>query len=86
MGLRDKLFELLSRGTPPDLDEDELVFLEEIPLVNGPMTVEQLKDVGIEAVLIESFDPVTMARSNAEIRVPRRQLAEANELLDTLSH
>lgn len=81
MGLRDKVFELLGRGTPPDLDEDELVFLEEIPLANGPMTVEHLKEEGIEAVLIESFDPVTMARSNAEIRVPRRQHAQATELI-----
>ena len=51
--------------------------------VNGPMTVESLRDAGIEAVSHEAFDAVT-ARHAVQVKVPRRQHQEATELLDSL--
>lgn len=84
MGLRDKVIELLSRGTPPELDEDELVIVEHVPLASSQITVETLKAEGIEAVAVEQFNPALGTQSRAEIRVPRRQHAEATALLDTL--
>lgn len=84
MGLRDKVIELLSRGTPPELDEDELVVVEHVPLASGQITVETLKAEGIEAVAVETFNPALGTQARTEIRVPRRQHAEATALLDGL--
>jgi hypothetical protein len=83
MGLRAKLIDLLSRGQAPEPDPDELVVVETVPAVNGPMTVEKLRDAGIEAVSHEAFDAVT-ARHAVQVKVPRRQHQEATELLDSL--
>jgi hypothetical protein len=83
VGLRDKLVELLSRGEAPELDPNELVVLETVPAPNGPMLVEALRDAGIEAVAVEAFDAVT-ARHAVQMKVPRRQVSEATEVLDSL--
>jgi uncharacterized protein with von Willebrand factor type A (vWA) domain len=74
---------LLSRGEAPELDPDELVVLETVPGHNGPMMVEALRDAGIEAVAVEAFDAVT-ARHAVQMKVPRRQVREATEVLDRL--
>lgn len=84
MGLRDKVIELLSRGTPPDLDENELVAVEEVPMATSQITIEALKAEGIEASVVEHFNPAVGYQSRAEIWVPRRQHAEATALLDSL--
>jgi hypothetical protein len=84
MGLRQKVLEFLSRGEPdPEPDEDEFVDLEVVPLHFGPLTVETLGAAGIEAVQFEEFDAPT-AQSRAQIKVRRRQLAEATAVLDEL--
>lgn len=83
VGLRAKLVELLSRGEAPELDPDELVEVETVPAPNGLMTVETLVSAGIEALPVEAFDAVT-ARHTVQIKVPRRQLREATEVLDSL--
>jgi hypothetical protein len=75
--------ELLSRGEAPELDPNELVVLETVPALNGPMLVEALRDAGIEAVAVEAFDAVT-ARHAVQMTVPRRQVREATEVLDSL--
>jgi hypothetical protein len=84
MGLRDKVVELLSRGTPPELDPDELVHVEEVPLAANQITVEALRREGIEAVTAEIFNPAIGAQARADILVPRRQHAEATTYLDSL--
>lgn len=84
MGLRQLVIDLLSRGTPPELDEDELVHVEDVPLGMGQTTVEALRNEGIEAVAIEDFNAVIGASTSAAIMVPRRQHAEATAFLDTL--
>jgi hypothetical protein len=83
MGLRARLEALLSRGEAPELDPDELVVLETVQAPNGPMMVEALRDAGIEAVAVEAFDAVT-ARHAVQMKVPRRQVQEATEVLDNL--
>jgi hypothetical protein len=83
MGLRAKLMELLSRGEAPELDPDELVVIETVPAPNAPMTLEKLREAGIEGVAHEAFDAVT-ARHAVQIKVPRRQHQEATALLDSL--
>jgi hypothetical protein len=81
MGLRRKLFEVLSRGEEPELDEDEFVDVEVVPLHFGPITVEALAEAGIEALSVEEFNAAT-AQSRTQIKVRRRQLAEATAVLD----
>jgi hypothetical protein len=83
MGLRAKIVDLLSRGQAPEPDPDELVVVETVSVANGPMTVEKLRDAGIEAVAHEGFDAVT-ARHAVQIKVPRRHHQQATELLDSL--
>jgi hypothetical protein len=83
MGLRRKLIEVLSRGEEPELDEDEFVDLEVVPLHFGPITIETLTEAGIEALSVEEFNAPT-AQSRAQIKVRRRQLAEATAVLDAL--
>lgn len=83
MGLRAKLVALFSRGEAPELDPDEMVVLETVQAPNGPMTVEALRDAGIEAVAVEAFDAVT-ARHAVQLTVPRRQVRDATEVLDRL--
>jgi hypothetical protein len=82
MGLRRKLFEVLSRGDDePELDGDELVDLEVVPLHLGPITIEVLREAEIEAVSLEAYNAAT-AQSSTLIKVPRRQHAEATAVLD----
>jgi hypothetical protein len=82
MGLRRKLLEVLSRGDDePELDGDELVDVEVVPLHLGPITIEVLREAGIEAVSLEAYNAAT-AQSSTLIRVPRRQHAEATAVLD----
>lgn len=83
MGLRARLANLLSRGEAPDLDPNELVVLETVQAPNGPMVTEALRDAGVEAVAVEAFDAVT-ARHAVQVKVPRRQVREATEVLDRL--
>jgi hypothetical protein len=84
MGLRQKLLDVLSRGSEPEveLDGDELVDLEVVPLHLGPITIEVLREAGIEGEALESYNAAT-AQSSTLIRVPRRQHAEATALLDS---
>jgi hypothetical protein len=82
MGLRRKLLEVLSRGDDePELDGDELVDVEVVPLHLGPITIEVLREAGIEAVSLEAYNAAT-AQSSTLIKVPRRQHAEATAVLD----
>ena len=83
MGLRQKLLDVLSRGSEPEVvDEDEFVDLEVVPLHLGPLTIEVLDEAGIEAEPLESYNSAT-AQSSTLIRVRRRQHAEATALLDS---
>jgi hypothetical protein len=84
MGLRDKLSELLSRGTGPEPDPDEMVDVEDVYLPMSQVTVEALRNEGIEAEVVEVFNAVVGAQDRATIRVPRHQHAQATAILDRL--
>jgi hypothetical protein len=72
--------DLLSRGDEPEHDPDELVDVGTVVFAEGPLTVEALRDAGIEATMLEAFDAPT-AVTRARIMVRRRQAAAATEVL-----
>lgn len=84
MGLGDVVRALLSRGTPVERDPDEMVEVEEVSLGSSQLVVETLKGEGIEAHVVESFNPAIGAQDRAVIWVPRRQHADATAILDRL--
>jgi hypothetical protein len=84
MGLRHRLLGWLSRGDPPERDQDEFVEIAVVPLSQAPLLVGGLRDVGFDAQLIETFNYVRASLSDASIRVPRRDATAASEVLDQL--
>ncbi len=85
MRLRQRFIDLLSRGEEPERDPDELVEVGTVSLPEGPLTVESLRDAGIEAGMVEAFDAPT-AQARARIMVPRRQVAAATEVFAQRHH
>jgi hypothetical protein len=83
MGLRDRLVELLSKGEAPEVDPSELVEVETVSVADGPITIEMLRSSGIDAVGLDGFNAAT-AHHIVQIMVPRSQLDEATELLDSV--
>lgn len=67
----------LAGSDPAAMTEAGVVLLAE-----GPMLVERLRDQGVEAVGIESVDPVTGVQSYMRIMVRRSDLAVAREVLE----
>ena len=80
MGLRTWLVDLLSRGEVREPDPDEPVEVGMVLLPEGPLTIEALRDAGIEATLIEAFDAPT-ATTRARIMVRRRDADAASAVL-----
>ena len=80
MGLRTWLVDLLSRGEVPEPDPDEPVEVGMVLLPEGPLTIEALRDAGIEATMIEAFDAPT-ATTRARIMVRRRDADAASAVL-----
>jgi hypothetical protein len=71
VGLKQWFVDLLSRGEAPELDPDEQVEVGTVLLPQGPLTVEALRDAGIDATMVEAFDAPT-ATTRARIFVRRR--------------
>jgi hypothetical protein len=84
MGLRQLVIDLLSRGTPPEVDPEEFVLLEEVTFSDSQLTVASLESEGIEARAAERFTAYLGVQNRAEIHVRRRQHAEATAYLDSL--
>ena len=80
MGLRTWLVDLLSRGEVREPDPDEPVEVGMVLLPEGPLTIEALRDAGIEATMIEAFDAPT-ATTRARIMVRRRDADAASAVL-----
>ena len=80
MGLRQRIVDLLSKGEAPETDPDELVDVGTVTLAEGPLTVEALREAGIDATVVEAFDAPT-AITRARIMVRRRQADVASEVL-----
>ena len=83
MGLLQRLVDAFGRGDEPEVDDDEFVNLEVVPLHFGPLTVETLAGAGIEALTVEEFNAPT-AQSRAQILVRRRDVEKATAVLDEL--
>ncbi|HEX5944864.1 MAG TPA: hypothetical protein VFY82_01240 [Acidimicrobiales bacterium] len=80
MGLRQRIVDLLSKGAAPEADPDEIVDVGTVALAEGPLTIESLREAGIEATMIEAFDAPT-AITRARIMVRRHDAAAASEVL-----
>jgi hypothetical protein len=80
MGLRQRIVDLLSRGEVGEADPDEFVDVGTVSLAEGPLTIESLREAGIDATLVEAFDAPT-AMTRARIMVRRRQAVAASEVL-----
>jgi hypothetical protein len=61
MGLRTRLYALLSRGAPPVLDPEEPVEIASVPLPEGPLLVSALQAAGFDAVGYEAAAPHHMS-------------------------
>ncbi len=84
MGLRQRFYELLSSGPPPDLDPASPVEVADLPLPRGPTLVSALRNAGIDAHGVESFDVATNARVRMRIMVPRADLDVARRVVDEI--
>lgn len=82
MGIGQKFQKLFSGGPQPEGDPGAMVEAGVVPLAAGPMEVERLRDAGIEAVGIESIDPVTEVRSHMRVMVRQADLPVARRVLD----
>ncbi|MBN2624582.1 MAG: hypothetical protein JXA83_14485 [Acidimicrobiales bacterium] len=80
MGLRQWIIDLLSRGEVPEADPDAFVDVGTVTMAEGPLTIETLREAGIDATMVEAFDAPT-AITRARIMVRRRQAAAASEVL-----
>ncbi len=82
MGIREKIYNLLSRGEPDD--PDQLVEIAVVPIGTGPMTVATLCDAGFSATGNEAFNLVTKVASDYRIFVPHRESDRATARLNSL--
>lgn len=80
VGIRSWFVRALNRGTPPRLDPHEFVELASIPLFDATLLVERLREHGIEATCVESYNFASRSLSNGRIDVRRSQLADAQRL------
>jgi len=81
--LRERVQRLLTRGAST-ADPSARVELAVVPIASGPMTVAALRGRGIDAHGQETFNVATSLLSDFRITVPRRQLTQAQQVLDTL--
>jgi len=87
MGLRDAFVRILSMGSAGPVNDDEPVELVVVPLFDGQLVVAELRNSGIEATAIESFNLVTKNASDARIMVRRGDLGAAHAVIaDRFSH
>ena len=82
MGLKQRFFDLLSRGDPGD--QAEFVEIARVHVGRGPLTVAALKDEGFHATGDETFNIVTNTSSDYRILVPRREADRAMAHLNTI--
>ena len=81
MGLRATFWRILSKGSAPERDRAELCDLITVPLFDGPLLIADLKDHGIAATMIESFNVVTEVASDARILVRRADVPAARTVI-----
>jgi hypothetical protein len=72
---------MLSQDSARAVNDDELIELMTVPGFEGPMMVANLRDHGIEATAVDSYNVVTGIASNARVFVRRRDLASAQAVV-----
>lgn len=81
MGLRDRIFQWLERGST-DLDQDEFVEFAVVHVGAGPLLVARLHEAGIDATGHDTFNAGTQVLSDYSVNVRRRDLATAAQVYD----
>jgi hypothetical protein len=80
VGLRSWFLGMLTRGTPPPLDPNELVEFATLPLFEATLLTEKLRSHGLDASCAESFNVATSTTANGRVLLPRGQLDEARRV------
>jgi hypothetical protein len=75
------LWGVRNRGTPPARDPEELVEVATLPLFDATLLTEKLRDHGLDATCLESFNVAKSTNANGRILVPRAQLGEAESIV-----
>ena len=81
VGLRSWFLGILTRGTPPALDPDELVEFTSLPLFEATLLAEILRDHGLNASCVEAYNLATSSMGNGRIFLPRAQLDDARQIV-----
>ena len=82
MGIGQRFQRLFGSGRAGEADPGAMREAGVVPLAGGPMLVDHLRDRGIDAVGIESVDPVSGVRSYLRIMVRQSDLAAARQVLE----
>jgi len=87
MGLRDAFVRLLSRGSDVQLNPNEPVELTTVPHHEGPLIVAELRNGGVAADAVDSYNLVTRTLTDARIMVRRGDFDAAERVLaERFSH
>lgn len=81
MGLKAAVVRLLSRGSSPEPDGDDLVEVVTVPQFEAPLLLADLEAHEIPATAMESFNLVTRTLTDQRILVPRRHLEAAHAVV-----
>lgn len=88
MGMRSPrawFYDLLSRGEPPEVDDDEVIEVGYVKLTSGQIVVSLLQDAGIRASSAQaSVHPYEMP-SMARIFCRRRDADKARRIIDDVT-
>jgi hypothetical protein len=85
VGLRTRFLDLLARGERAERDPEEVVEVADVPLHIGPILVASLKERGIEASGVESYDIRSSVTTRMRIMVRRKDLEPASAVIDELT-
>ena len=81
MSIRDKILRMLSRGAPTD-DPSEFIEISRLPIAQGPMTVDRLRDEGFHPRGAEAFSVLTKSLTDYSISVARHEAQAASMAID----
>ena len=78
-------YELLSRGAPETVDEDEVVEAGYVPLVSAPLVLARLREAGLQASGAETRANPYGGTSMCRIFCRRGDLTEAQAIIDDVT-
>ena len=73
-------------GASEEVNPDEPTEIGVVPIANGPIAVEQLRNAGFDAVGHDAFNIVSSVSSGYRIVVPQHQSEHAVEALEKILH